>query len=110
MTNEPIADQSNLCEPLDRCHRIPPWNNDTQRVAMNDRERLAVHGVGKQRPRSLGIVESQTALKADCFATCLKFAAVGTAKHYFSRARFNAGPFQNFRDWHARPFGRADGS
>jgi hypothetical protein len=37
-------------------------------------------------------------------------AAVGTPKHYFSRTRFNAGSVQNFRERHARPFRRANGS
>jgi len=77
----PIADHTNLRKPFDRCHGIPSRNDGTQWVAMYDQERLAVHGVGKQRPRPMGgVVQAQTSLKANWFTTHIKFAAVGTAE------------------------------
>ena len=81
MTTKPIADHTNLRKPFDRCHGIPSRNDGTQWVAMYDQERLAVHGVGKQRPRPMGgVVQAQTSLKANWFTTHIKFAAVGTAE------------------------------
>src|SRR5215831_10386235 len=101
MTTEPATDHINLREPFHGCHGIPPGNDDPQRIAMQDRERLPIHSVGKQRRSSLSAVHAQATLEANRFASRIKCAAVSTSKHYLGRARFNACPVHNLREWHA---------
>src|SRR6185437_10196335 len=110
MSSERFADHIDLRKPFDGRHCIPSRNDDPQRVAMHDRESLPVHGVGKQHVRPLGVVHAQTPLKANWFATRIKFATVGTPKHHFSRARIQAGAVENLGEWYTGPFGSANGS
>src|ERR1700756_2940974 len=110
MTTEQLTAHLNLGEPFDGCHGIPPRNDDSQRIAMLNRERLPVHGVGKQRLRPPSVVHAQAALEANWFATRIKFAAVSASKYYLSRIPLNTCPVQNLREWHPRPFGCANGS
>src|SRR5262245_2488441 len=110
MTTEAPTNHINLGEPFDGRHCIPPVHDDAQRIAMLDRERLPVHAAGQQRFRPPSLVHAQTTLEANWFATRIKFAAVSASKHYLSRAPLNACPVQNLHEWHARPFGCANGS
>src|SRR5262249_928877 len=110
MTTEGLFDHINLRKPFDGSHGVPPGNNDPQRIAMHDRERLSVHRVGKQHIRRLSVLDGQATLEANRFVACIKFAAVSAPKHYFTRTRFNTCTVENLSEWHARPFGRAYGS
>src|SRR4029077_2997767 len=94
VTTEQLTDRLNLREPFDGCHGVPPGNDDPQRIAVHDRERLSVHRVGKQHLRRLSVLDPQAALEADRFATCIKFAAVSAPKHYLTRTRFNICPVE----------------
>src|SRR5689334_2803900 len=110
MTTEWLFDHFNLRKPFDGCHGVPPGNNDPQRIAVHDRERLSVHGVGKQYFRRPNVPDAQAALEANRFAICFKFSTVSATKHYLIRTRSNICPVENLCEWYARPFGCAYGS
>ena len=54
-----------LGQPLHRRHRVPAGDDQPQRVAVLDRQRVAVHGVGEQRLGAARVVDRQAALERD---------------------------------------------
>src|SRR5439155_3245223 len=107
VAGEGPVDNLDVGQPFDRGDPVPARDDETQRVAVLDRERLAVHRIGEERLELARVVEGEAALELDRVVSAGQRAAIGAAEHDLARAGADSGAIEDLDERNARPFGRA---
>jgi len=94
-----------LVQPLDRGDRVPPGDDDAQREAVVERQRVAVHRVGEQHRRLVCVLDAEAPLETARLRRVTR--SVGAAKDQLGRTGLDAGVLEHGSQRHARPLGRA---
>ena len=90
------ADSSQANEPLHRVHAVPTRNDESQRAAMLDGQRLAVHGPYEEPALAEGYLPRHDALERDLLPACDLF-PVGPGGYDLARRRGEAGVSADIR-------------
>ena len=106
---ERLRDHPDVGEPLDRGDRVPAGHDQPERVAVPDRERLAVHRVGEQRARLQGVAYREAALETDRVRRAVDRALVGAAEDHLAGTGPDPGAGENVGQARPGPLGGAHG-